>query len=376
MRIVILANVPVWTLPGLEDLRHHRHYATWLEPLIPAFQEELGDIDMHWITFSKEAKHSIEQVSYGQTFHILPRGSHALSMISGYASETLQIRKLVKKLKPDLVHAWGSEEGYGIAGALSGVPKKLFTLQGSLTDYVKRMGGTLLFRLQAFYEMPTVRAYRHGTAESPGAAKILAGLNPNMEINTVDYGVNAEFFHATWNPADRPTVLFVGGVNERKGIADLVWVASQPVHQDTNFHILGDGPLRHELSHIATPNVKWLGQCYRDRVVAELQTAWALAIPTLADTGPTVVKEARVVGLPIITTTAAGASCYVEDKGCGFVIEPTNRLELSKSIAQICHSREECLEIGRRGWTEHRETLDPKTTAKKFINIYKRMLNA
>ena len=82
-----------------------------------------------------------------------------------------------------------------------------------------------------------------------------------------------------------------------------------------------------------------------------------------------------MVGLPVVITNAAGASSYVDDSGCGFVIEPADLAGLSKSILEICGDREECMEMGRKGWKEHREILNPATTARSFRQIYEKLLS-
>jgi len=373
MRLVLLADVPLWTVPGIENLRHERHYATWLEALVPCYERLAGEVEVHWITFSKEATEVLEHQALGQVFHVIPRGSLAFAMATKFFFETRKTRKLINRINPDVIHAWGTEQAYGIAGSRSGVKARVLTLQGCLTKCIRDTGGPFLMRLQAGYERSTVRSYRFATAESPDAATALRALNADLEPEVVDYGVNPEFFDATWDPADTPRVLFVGSVSEAKGIPDLLAVANRPEMGHVEFRIVGSGALFETLSGRQTANVTWLGRCQRDQIVSELEKAWVIAIPTKADTGPTVLKEARVVGLPVITTTGAGASSYVRGAGCGEVIEPGDQDALALAISRICKDRSHCREVGRRGHEEHRITLDPKTTAGRFMEIYRKL---
>lgn len=373
MRIVILANVPVWTLPGLEHLRHNHHYATWLEPLIPAFEKVAPDLDLHWITMSKETSIAIEHKAYGQTFHILPRHKMAISMVTGYLGEILKIRQVIKRLKPDMIHAWGSEDVYGLAGAFSGIRRRIFTLQGCLTEYLRLLGGGFLFRLQTFYEIPTIRRYHHATAESPSAGAMLKAINQALELELVDYGVNPDFFAATWNPAPDPETLFLGSVTKRKGVSDLIEIAKRPELSHIRFKIAGEGDLQAELQASSPPNVEWLGKCSRAEVIRHLESAWALLTPTYSDTGPTVVKEARVVGLPVITTTGAGASHYVKSAQCGLVCDPGDLASLAEALLATCKNHETCRSIGARDWELHRRDLHPDATAKKLTRIYRKI---
>lgn len=369
MRIVILANVPVWTLPGLENLRHGNHYATWLESLIPEFAG-LPHLEIHWITMCQETSEDLVHEAYGQTFHVLARGSMAAQMVTGYVGEIRRIRKVVQEISPDLVHAWGSEDVYGLAGWFSRIENRLFTLQGCLTEYLRLLGGRALFRVQAFYEKPMIRHYRHATAESPSAAELLAAINPSLKIQLVDYGVNPDFFESEWNPSPEPSLLFLGSLTRRKGIADLITLARRPDLQHIRFLIAGDGALRDELEPGSSDNVHWLGKCHRAEVIQHLASSWGLFIPTYSDTGPTVIKEARVIGLPIVTTTGAGASSYVREAGCGFVTEPGDLEAQARALTTLASSRKQALAYGHKGHSSHREILHPKATARRFAKIY------
>lgn len=371
-RVAILANVPIWTLPGLENLRHNRHYATWLEPLIPAFESVAKEynLKMHWITMCKETSTDLTHEDYGQTFHLLRRRSMAVQMFSGYFWEIRSIRKLLAEIRPEVVHAWGSEDVYGLAGAFSGIGNRIFTLQGCLNEYLRLLGGSLLFRLQTFYEKPTVLRYVRSTAESPGAASLLKSLNPGLKPSLVDYGVNQDFFDASWSPSNGPELLFLGSVSKRKGIIDLIEIAARSELSHISFKIAGDGELRSELESVSPGNVIWLGKCDRREVIRHLESSWALFMPTYADTGPTVIKEARVVGLPIVTTTGAGASSYVTDTGCGHVVAPGDHDAMAEAILDVCANREQAIQLGALGYDQHLEVLHPKTTAKRFADMY------
>lgn len=370
MRITILAPVPVWTLPGLEHLHQAGHYATWLEPLIPEFAS-YPDLDLHWITFSKQTPTYIRHETNGQTFHILPRKSMGFQIVTGYFAEVRRIKALVSELEPNVLHAWGSEDAYGWSGAWSGVENRIFTLQGCLTEYKRLLGGNWLFRLQCLYEKSTVNRYRQGTAESPGARALLQALNPRIEIELVDYGVNAAFFETIWNPSEIPNLVFLGSICKRKGIEDLIKVAASPELSHIRFNILGEGELRQELEQTSTPNVEWLGKCQRPQVIDNLTRAWGLIVPTYSDTGPTVIKEARVIGLPIITTTGAGARCYVNHGVSGFVGKTGDLDFLKSAILDLTRSREQTIEMGSVDHATQRNQLHPRTTAAKFANLYR-----
>lgn len=71
-----------------------------------------------------------------------------------------------------------------------------------------------------------------------------------------------------------------------------------------------------------------------------MSQAWCLVHLSKADTGPTVVKEARVMGLPVILTDACGSKQYVEHNKSGFIVSPCDIESIVKSVLYIIESKE------------------------------------
>lgn len=375
-RIAILADVPHGRFKELEGFPEPTgHYTTWLEALIPEM-EDLPELDIHWITMSKAVRGPVIRHALGQTFHILPRYRKLLSMATAYRFETRRILKEIRSIQPDLLHAWGTEDVYGIAAARSGFKPRIFTLQGCVGESVARDPAPHpLLRLQARFEPATIRSYCHATGESPVALSHLRRINPEIQIHQIDYGVSPDFFQAEWCPDDTPNVLFAGSLISPKGVHELVEVFQRPEFLHVILHLAGDGPLYETIEALRLPNLRLLGRLTRPELIAVMERAWCLVIPTHADTGPSVLKEARVVGLPVISTTAAGASSLVTEAGCGFVIPPGDTQQLTESIQNIVNDRDTCLRMGRAGWTDQRSQLHPSHTARIFAELYQEVLS-
>jgi len=370
IKVVVLADVPAWTIPGLEHLARQGVYATWLEALIPAFKN-LSNIDLTWISMSKEAPSNIQHGYWNQTFYVLRRWRKSVSIITGYYSEKRQIKRLVDEIKPDIIHAWGTEDVFGMAGAYCQAKHKVFTLQGYLGACLQNTKSPpLLMRLQARFEKKTIQSFQTLTGESPVSEEHLRSIHPSAKICTIDYGVSNEFFNHDWVPSDQPEIIFVGSVTEAKGIRELCDVMKRKHLRHINLKIVGDGDLVEELQGVSGPNVEWLGRLDRSELIKHMACSWVLVAPTYADTGPSVVKEARVIGLPVITTTAAGASHYIRNAQSGYVIEPMDMEALGTAISELCRNSETCLRAGRSGWETARNQLSAKSTARDFCELY------
>jgi glycosyltransferase involved in cell wall biosynthesis len=103
---------------------------------------------------------------------------------------------------------------------------------------------------------------------------------------------------------------------------------------------------------------------------SKLSAAWALVHPTKADTGPMAVKEARVIGLPVITTAERGQSRYVHHGENGFIVPSSDPDALATAIDRLAG---DFAMVKRFGHTHHdsdREYFRPEKTASAFCDLY------
>jgi glycosyltransferase involved in cell wall biosynthesis len=138
---------------------------------------------------------------------------------------------------------------------------------------------------------------------------------------------------------DSPIVLYVGRLDETKGIADLA-AAWALVAGDAQLVIAGDGPLRGALEGVA--GVRLLGAVPR----IELPALYAAAALTVVPSVPTprfkepwglVVNEAFAQGRPVVATTAVGAVAggLLRDDVTGLVVAPRDPSALARAIERL-----------------------------------------
>src|SRR3954447_5493890 len=115
MRVAILAVYPLHEIPGLSHLAARGSHATWL-PQLGASLAEDPELDVHWVVVSK-APVPEEPIRWmGQTFHCLHSPAR-FRIYRAYRPDCRLIRGRVREIDPDLVHSWGTEDCYGLAGA-------------------------------------------------------------------------------------------------------------------------------------------------------------------------------------------------------------------------------------------------------------------
>ena len=366
-KIAICGAYPVETLTELGCGTPAGHHATWL-PRISKILEGVDGIEVHWVAVSKQVEQATSVVERGQTFHVLPRRSLALSMLTGFWSDRRRIAALLADLAPDLVHCWGTEDCYGYVAADWG-GESILSMQGLLQVYCQACPQPLLLRLQAWHEARVLASIRRVTVESPWGRDHLKRLAPQAEVSLLEYGADKACFEATWNPVDDPLVLFVGTLSVLKGV-DVLLEAFQDERLDSvQLVLLGDGPLMARRFEMG-PNVRFLGHCRPEEVRKWMTRAWCLVHPTRADTSPNAVKEARAIGLPVITTPHGGQTQYVEHEKSGFIGQLNDLEALVKCILVIVANAPPIKWMGDYGRSHCRDLLAPAKTRESLKKLY------
>ena len=369
MRVAILANFPLHVISSLAGTTFPQgHYATWLPPLAQYWSKKDG-IERYWITFSDIVKERTDTVFWNQTFIVLPTRNKGRAS-SLYREDRGAIAKTLRQLNPDIVHGWGSEDVYALAAVSSGFPA-IISMQGILTHYVLHTRTDARTYFQALLESIVLFQTKVLTCESEWARPILQRRAPRAAITCIEYGVHPSFFETKWQPdSQRPVALFVGSLETRKGIQDVLEAFRSPRLAQFELWVAGSGSLE---DRQGLPNVNWLGRLDRARLLEIMSKAWCLVLPTRADTSPNVVKEARVIGLPVLTTRHGGQSDYIQDGKNGFIIDAGDIDSLTKRLHTVLSDYAFCLERGRENWETDRAMFRVELTGDKFSKLYQEL---
>ena len=173
--------------------------------------------------------------------------------------------------------------------------------------------------------------------------------------------------------AEKPLALFVGSLSLLKGVDTLLTAFSDPRLQGIELMVLGAGSP--EFTRRALPpNIHLPGHRPAAEVRAWMAKAWCLVHPTRADTSPNCVKEARIIGLPVVTTPNGGQTQYVTHGKSGF-IHPAGDVEGHiQGVLAVTATRETSLTMGAHSQAECRAKLTPKATATRLLAIYQSLL--
>jgi glycosyltransferase involved in cell wall biosynthesis len=376
-RIAILADFPWSYFDSGATGRGGGQGCTWLTQLAEEYAKQ-DRYEIHWVSLAGglQGFKTLTREWGGQHFHRLPGLKRSIDIRLGFLTSAWQLRRILKRLQPDLVHCWGTETPYPTACGDTRFPV-LLSMQGILTEY-DRIGGLPDFsywRRLVARERVALRRATAVTCESHwGIQKVLAE-HPAARTYQVEYGVNPAFYQVAWEPdAERPYALFSGSMDWRKGVDVLVEAMRLLPERNWRLKLAGDGGMLEEIRALGLPGVECLGLLDWSRMRAELAGASCLVLPTRADTSPNVVKEARVVGLPVITTVHGGQAGYIRDGENGFIVNPLEPQGLAHALQKLMKDPELGRKMGNARHEEDRAYFLPSNTARGFVKVYDELL--
>jgi glycosyltransferase involved in cell wall biosynthesis len=263
---------------------------------------------------------------------------HGLSPMLAY-----KIRDIVQRVKPNLCvsyHAWTNAETYFAARSGRWKVGTVGSLPGEVIP-----GRMDFLRAFALRRMNAVCCVSHGVAASLVATY---GHMPNVRVipNCVDID---SVIAAAAEPIDHqwlvhkecPVLVTVCRLIPPKGV-DLLLRAIQQLRTPVRLLIVGDGPERHRLQELSdrlgiSDKVAFLGyQANPHRIVSRCDL---FVFGSRSGEGlPTVLIEAMICGVPVITSAFPGVEDAVADGATGCVVPTRDEVLMAETIDRVLDS--------------------------------------
>lgn len=156
------------------------------------------------------------------------------------------------------------------------------------------------------------------------------------------------------NPA-LEAVVYIGRMDVRKGLRELVDAAALLHPQRTNLHVylVGEGPDRPLLESAirakdATSYIHTLPACAFDDVALWMAAADLVTLPSYMEGCPNVVLEALACGRPVVATNVGGIPEILSDE-CGRLVPPREPVALAQALASVLDTAWDAADISKRG---------------------------
>lgn len=262
----------------------------------------------------------------------------------GYLCAIPALRKLIRTLKPDVVHAQYITS-YGFIAAAAGAKPLVLTAWGTDVLITPKKSATLReitrYALEKAAAITTVADHMN--------ASVAELCRPGREIKAIPFGVDTELFEYT-EPTYSEAVRIISTRNFAPvyDIPTLISALGYAQQQGVNFtaDLIGDGPQRHDIafqikSHTLSDRVKMHGHLKHSELIPLLQDADIFVTSALSDGNNVSLNEAMSCGcFPIATDIPANAQ-WIDNGVTGILYAPGDARSLAAAISQAAANFEQ-----------------------------------
>lgn len=385
------------TTDGREFNRDYAKESPWFgtapQALLEGFASLGSEIEVNVVSCTQHPMVSPVNIAANIWFHSLhvPKWGW---LRSGYLGCAWAVRQKLAEIKPDIVHAQGTERDCALSAVLSPYPN-LLTIHGNLRLIRKQVG----FRpfsamwLQSYLEGWVVPRFDGVICITNYTREAIEHEVPKTWV--VPNAVDPEFLalgekrlsDASARPSTldsrlkAPIILVVANIDPRKNQNAFI-KALDPLAKKMRFEVrffggCGESDYAREFKELISsyPWCHFGGMLGREELRSQFEQADMLALPTHEDNCPMVVLEAQAAGVPVIASNVGGVPDLIEDGITGLLVNPEDPATFCTAVEKMIINKES---LGNRlAHSAHQKALDqyhPKVIATKHLEIYQAVL--
>ena len=341
----------------------------------------LPDLEIHVVSCTRRPVAAPAKLADNVWFHSLhvPRIGW---MRTAYAGCIVATRRLLRRIRPDVVHGQGTERDCSIAAVLSGFPA-VVTVRGNMRAIAR------FYSARPFsYLWTAARLESFALPRAAGVICITSYTRRQVEDAArqtwlIPNAVNPAFFEVPSRPAAAPRLLCVGTICAHKNQVRLIkaldaWAKGR----DGQLVFAGDGNDSDEYVRTfralvaARPWCVCRGSLDEVGIREELSRSTLLVHPTLEDNCPNAVLEAMAAGVPVAAGAVGGVPDLVQDGVTGVLFDSRSEDAIARAVAGLLEAPGRCGEMGRMARQAALERFHPRRIAEQHRVVYREVIGA
>lgn len=179
---------------------------------------------------------------------------------------------------------------------------------------------------------------------------------------------------------DKFLVLFLGLINDQKGIFDLInaiKLNQEKLNGRFELHVGGNGQVERLKNEITENNLEgivkyegWVDSVAKHNLLCRCD---ALILPSYIEGLPLSILEAMAYRKAVITTPVGGIPSMIEDGTNGFLVEPGDGSAFVDKIIYLIEHRQECLLMGEYSFHLVKKHF-PNSVAVDLVQLYEKLI--
>lgn len=300
----------------------------------------------HWVGYFINKGYEVHLISYTPTqikrvkVHVLR--SKVVNRPLLFILRLLEVRNLIKKIKPDIVHAH-FVTGYGFLGALAGFHPFVLSVWGSDVLIAPKKSAILKWLIKfALKKADLVICDGENLKEET----IRLGTDP-QKIKIILHGVDIQKFKPEQRDFHLPVVISIRNLEPSYDVGTLIKSIPLVLKKVPNvkFVVAGEGSEENSLKRSAESleildNIKFIGQISHNEILEYLASADVYVSTSLSDGGIAIsTLEAMACGLTPVITDVGDNKKWVKDNYNGFIVPVKKPKILAEKIIYLLNNK-------------------------------------
>ena len=301
----------------------------------------------------------------------------ALAALGGLvAANTVAAFRAIGRERADVVHAHWWFPG-GLAGA--------FTARARGVPLVTTLHGSDIRAARAAPLAPSgfrfvLRRSSAVTAVSRWLAEEATGLAPGIIPQVAPMPVDPALFHPARGGRARDRLLFVGKLNDQKGIAPLLRALALMQRRPTLDIVVGPGsdeaPTRRLAAELGVDTqIHWHALLSQAKLAELYRNVTVLAAPMIGEGLGLIAVEAALSGLPVVAANSGGLRDIVVDGETGALVSPSDPAAFSVALDAMLARPDQGASLGNAGRERALAVFAPAAVARRYADLYRRVLD-
>ena len=294
-----------------------------------------------------------------------------------YITAISEIKKIVNKIKPDILHAHYASS-YGLIGSLLNYHPYVISVWG--TDIYEFPNGGFIQNKIIRYNLKKAD-YIFSTSKDMARE---TNKYTDKKIYITPFGVDMDFFSKIEkNKKNKFTIGTIKTLEKKYGIDYLVKgfkLVKENNNEDIVLKIAGSGSQMDNLVNLVDELdlkdcVEFLGRIPLNQVADTFNTFDIAVFPSLRESFGVAAIEAQSCEVPVIVSNVGGHPEVVIDGETGIVINPKSPEEIRDAILKLLEDEKLRANIGKKGRNFIKENYEVNSNFNDIDKIYKKILN-
>jgi glycosyltransferase involved in cell wall biosynthesis len=358
-----------------------------VEAVISVLCQEMArrpGIDFRVFTCARTGKTRPPGLENGFITEWLPR--KRLGRATSYWRDSREIRRHLRRFRPDVVHAHGTGL-YATAALWAGCPATVITPHGIVAREAKltmplqeRIG----WWLQAVWEARVLRRARHIISISPYLERELAGRTRAM-FHPIENPVDDAYF-TVGDPRASGCILWTGRIIPRKDpqTAIRAFARVKSAYPRARLRMVGElsscpayarATLQLAANLGLSDSVQFLGQVDQETLIHEYEAAQCVLVTSVQETAPVVIAEAMAGGRPVVSTDAGGCGHLVSSGRTGLLAPKGAEGILAEHIGSLLESPDLTLRLSQAAREEARARFRASLAVDRTLELYRDLVS-